>query len=71
MLNIVDHLVSIFGSQDAVAKAAGCSQPSVAEWKGRNSVPTARARRLLMVAKEQGLPLKADDFLAVSTEEAA
>lgn len=65
MQNIVDHLVSIWGSQAKVAAVAGVKQSSVAEWKARGVVPVRPARKLLGAAREGNLPLNADHFFSM------
>lgn len=62
MQNIVDHLVSLFGSQALVAKAAKCKQPSVSDWRSTNEVPMRRARHLLKAAAARGLVLTPEHF---------
>lgn len=63
MSNVVDHLVSIFGSQAKVGELAGVKQSSVALWKVKNEVPTYAAKMLLAEAAARGKNLTADDLL--------
>ena len=70
-MNIVDSLVSVFGSQEAVARIAGVKQPSVAEWKRRNSIPSRRVHKLLRHARDNNLDLEADDFFPSAAAEQA
>ena len=62
MMNVVDLLVEKFGSQDAVAKAAGCSQSAVSDWKRDNRVPSRRIAILLKNAAADGVELGPRDF---------
>lgn len=54
--NVVDHLVEIFGSQNAVAKVAECKQSSVADWKRENRVPSQRIEIMLRNAPDRLTP---------------
>lgn len=66
-INVVDHLVSIFGSQYAVAKIAESSQSSVADWKRDNRVPSKRIEIMLANAPDKLKP--ADFFPAFNDDE--
>lgn len=52
-MNIVDRLVEQFGSQAALARELGISQPSVSDWRTRGRVP---AERVLDLERLSGVP---------------
>lgn len=64
-----EKAVRVFGSQAAVGKILGISQPSVAGWKdGR--IPSQHIPRLIAAAKERGKRLTANELLPVESEAA-
>ena len=62
MTNVVDHLVSKFGSQARLGEAAGSSQSAVSGWKLNNCVPVKRQKILLRNAPNFGVELTPLDF---------
>ena len=73
MWNVVDHLVSIFGTQEKVGIAAGVSQSTVSGWKepSPGRVPSKPQRELLAYARAHGIPLAGNDFHPPDEEAAA
>lgn len=64
-MKAIAHIVQLFGSQSALAKAAGVTQPSVAEWVSAGRIPTKRIRAILLAARERGLDITAEDLIGV------
>lgn len=68
MVNIVDRIIAKFGSQAAVAKAAGVTQAAVSQWRTGKFIPSRRQQRILNAAREQGIDLSPSDFFDLSAE---
>lgn len=60
--NVIARLISLFGSQTKLASAAGCAQSTMSEKQKRNSLTHQQMRRILVVGREWGVPVKPDDF---------
>lgn len=60
--NPVRRLVRKFGSQRALALAAGRSQPAVAGWIKAGYVPGNVQARILAAARAEGIDLAPADF---------
>ena len=69
--NIIDRLVEKFGSQAALAQAAGVTQPSVSGWRKAGHVPAKRQARLMASARASGVDLGPEDLLPPVRPEAA
>ena len=59
---LIQHIVKKLGTQHDVAKAAGVTQPAVAEWVRSNQIPSKRIQKLLIFAQKKGIDLSATDF---------
>lgn len=62
MSEIIDHIVSKFGSQTALAAAIDSKQSTVAQWKRRGSIPSRWQVDILKAAQRLGVDLKPADF---------
>ncbi len=72
MENVAARIIGLFGGQTALANALGMRHPSTVHgWKVRGVVPARRQADVLRAAREAGLPLTADDFIAASDGERA
>lgn len=67
-LNIIDRLVSKFGSQTRLGEAAGVGQTAVSEWKKRGFVPSPRIDAILAYARKNGIELAPADFFSTRIE---
>lgn len=68
MDSVVDRIISKFGSQAALADAAGVSQPSVHGWRRQGLIPARRQSTILAAARARGIPLEPADFFANETD---
>lgn len=60
----VQYAIHVFGSQRKLADAAGLADQSwVSHWKKKGLVPSSVQAQILSVARQQGLPLTADDLI--------
>lgn len=57
----LSKLISCFGSQRAIATALGLRKQAVSNWR-RFGIPDAQKWRLLVLARERGLPLSPEDL---------
>lgn len=71
MGSVVDRIIAKFGSQTALAEAAGVTQPSVHGWRREGLVPARRQAAILAAARARGIPLEPADFFATESSEAA
>lgn len=71
MDSVVDRIIAKFGSQAALAEAAGVKQPSVHGWRREGLIPARRQAPILAAARARGIPLEPADFFAADTSEAA
>lgn len=55
----LDQVIKHFGSQLAVAKALGTTQPTISNWKARGGIPHIRQLQIEHVTKGK---LKAQSF---------
>jgi hypothetical protein len=70
MSNPVESLIRKFGTQEALGRAAGVRQSSVADWKRRGYIPAPRQRDILKNAPAFGVVVTPNDFFAPTTEAA-
>ena len=62
----VENLIGKFGTQQALAEAAGVSQPTVAGWKISGFIPARRQPIILAAARDLDIPLTPADFFPVA-----
>ncbi|MGE0714813.1 MAG: carph-isopro domain-containing protein [Alphaproteobacteria bacterium] len=62
MSAVIDRIIAKFGSQAALAEAAGVSQPSVAGWRKHGLIPSRRQAAVLAAARARGIALEPADF---------
>lgn len=62
-LTPVDICIKAFGGVRKLAKAMGIDPAAVSRWKKRGTVPAYIQKKLLTVAKAQGLEISADDLI--------
>ena len=55
-----DQLIKHFGSQVVAAKAIGCTQPTLSNWKSRGRIPMLQQLRIELITKGK---LKAQPLL--------
>lgn len=60
--NVIDHLKKRFGTQTALARAAGVAQNTISDKKASNSLTHQQMRRILRSAPEMGVDITPDDF---------
>lgn len=60
--NVVEHLKGLFGTQVALAKAAGVKQNTISDRRAANSLTHAQMRRILARAPEMGVQVTPEDF---------
>lgn len=61
-INVVDHLAARFGTQTALAKAAGVKQNTMSDRKAANTLTHAQMRRILDAAPDMGVSVTPADF---------
>lgn len=61
-MNVVERIIEKFGSQEAVAKAVGVTQPTVSYWKETGFIPARRQEQLLQAARDKQIDLTEADF---------
>lgn len=78
LLNPAASIITRFGGPDAVREITGASRTRVYRWtqpKGAGGtggvIPTPHAQKLLKYAKDHGIAVSADEFLAEPREAAA
>lgn len=57
----IELISRIFGSRRAVAAALGVGRSAVSNWR-HHGIPDAQKWRLLLLARERGLQLEAEDL---------
>lgn len=62
-LTPVDICIKAFGGVRKLAKAMGIDPAAVSRWKKRGTVPAYIQKKLLTIAKAQGLDINADDLI--------
>lgn len=60
---MLDDILDRLGGEQQVASFMGCGQSAVSNWKVRG-IPKARWVDLLILAREQDVPLQLDDIEA-------
>lgn len=67
--DVIDAIAKKFGSQDALAKAIGASQSTVAHWKRRGVIPARQQIKILNAARDKGITLEPAEFFIVAPAE--
>lgn len=62
MCNPVTTIITKFQTQQRLADAIGVRQSTVAAWKKSKLIPSRQQRRILEVAREQGIAITPGDF---------
>lgn len=61
----VDNIIGKFGGVSALAKALGHRHPSTVQgWKAKGIIPPRRYIEILVAAREHGVDVKPEDFVA-------
>lgn len=67
--NVVEHLRSLFGTQERLAEAAGVKQNTISDRKKANSLTHRQMRRILATAPQMGVAVRPDDFFPELTQQ--
>lgn len=59
---IVDRIVSKFGTQTRMASMLGVNQSTIAYWKIRGIIPARQQGKILAVARREGIDVSPNDF---------
>lgn len=58
----VREIIQTLGGPAAIGRRLGCRSQAVSQWSMHNRIPVARVFELELLARERGLPMRAEDM---------